>query len=158
MGAYSQLKTSAGLNLQPYGNPMDLTSNSVVTTEGYFDGQEFEMEAKGFTSNLLFSVNLPVICFYTGVGISNTTTNVKFSGEYPITSVGSDPNDLTTFGQLVLRDEDVLSDPIDVEIESNDGLRYLLGVRVKMAVVTLHADYTYADYSVLSAGVGITFR
>lgn len=157
MAAYSQLKTTAGLNLQPFGNPSDLTTNSVTTIPDYFDNQKFEMTAKGLTENLLFSVNLPVICFYAGIGFSTTTTSFKVLGDYPITNFDFDSSYAST-EYKVLTDEDIVSDPIDIEIKGNDGLRGMVGARLKLALVTFHVDYTYANYNVVSAGIGISFR
>lgn len=157
MGAYSQLKTTAGLNLQPFGEPTDLTTNQVTTTPGYFDNQKLDMTAQGFTGNLLFSANFPVICLYGGIGFSQTKTNVRILGDYPITDIDYDISYETTDFK-VLRDENIITDPIDIEIESNDGLRALVGARLKLALLTIHVDYTYAYYNVLSAGIGISFR
>jgi hypothetical protein len=157
MGAYSQLKTTAGLNLQPYGNPYDETTDQVTTVSGFFDNQEFEMIATGFTGNLLFSANLPVICFYGGIGFSSTTTSIRLLGDYPITGFDLDPS-YASHDYKVLKDDDIVTDPIDIEINGNDGIRYMVGARLKLALLTLHVDYTYANYHVASAGIGISFR
>ncbi len=157
MGAYSQLNVSSPLNMQPYGNPYDLTNDLVTTIPNYFDNQEFSLQAQGYTGNILASVNLPVVCFYGGLGFSKTSTGIKLKGDYPITSIDFDTSYASNEFK-VLRQEDIHTDPIDIEINSNDGLRYMVGMRVKLALLTLHADYTYADFNVLSAGIGISFR
>lgn len=157
MGAYSQLDISSPLNMQVYGNPFDETTDLVTTIPNYFDNQEFNLHAEGFTGNILASVNLPVVCFYGGLGFSKALTSVTLRGDYPITSYDFDGT-YATNAYRVLRDEDIFTDPIDIEIESNDGPRYMLGMRIKLALLTLHVDYTYANYNVLSAGVGISFR
>jgi len=46
----------------------------------------------------------------------------------------------------------------EMNIENFSGLRVNIGFRIKMAVITFHADYTRAQYNVLSAGLGISFR
>ena len=64
--------------------------------------------------------------------------------------------------QIIVSDETALEDPIDMTIKNNDGSvtkpRYNAGFRLKFAVVTINFDYTYANYSVASAGLGISFR
>jgi hypothetical protein len=45
-----------------------------------------------------------------------------------------------------------------INIKNLSGLRANLGLRVKLAVLTIHADYTRALYNVFSFGVGISFR
>jgi hypothetical protein len=55
-----------------------------------------------------------------------------------------------------------LVDPIDMEIKNQDGSvtkpRFNAGVRFKMAIVTIHFDYSWANYSVFTAGLGFSFR
>ena len=150
MAAYTEFISSAKLDLQPFANP-------VIQTLKTFDNQELGLSANGLTGNLLISANLPVICFYGGIGFNKTLTSLKITGNYPISTIETDPSN-QYFGQVVLRDEDVATDPINIDIEANDGLRYMAGIRLKLALVTLHADYTYADYHVASIGLGFTFR
>jgi len=91
-----------------------------------------------------------------GVGISSSTTNLQLNGNYPFPAV--DP----TSGQVTVTQGSALSDPVDISIKSKDGSvtkpRFNAGFRLKFAVVTLHFDYTYADYSIATAGLGITLR
>jgi hypothetical protein len=55
-----------------------------------------------------------------------------------------------------------LVDPISMEIKNQDGSvtkpRFNAGVRFKMAIVTIHFDYSWANYSVFTAGLGFSFR
>jgi hypothetical protein len=43
-------------------------------------------------------------------------------------------------------------------IDGADKTRFLVGVRLLLAVINIHADYSISKYPVLTAGVGITFR
>jgi len=45
-----------------------------------------------------------------------------------------------------------------IDIEDFSGLRANIGLRVKFAVITIHADYTRSQYNVFTAGLGISFR
>jgi hypothetical protein len=55
-----------------------------------------------------------------------------------------------------------LTDPIDMEFKNKEGgitkPRLNAGVRFKLAILTIHFDYSWANYSVLSAGLGFSFR
>ncbi len=136
---------------------VDLTSNVD------WDSQNMDMKIQGHTANLLVSANLPVVCFYGGLGFSVTKTNLNVNGYYPIPTVVTDPLD-TNFGQAVVTNSSVeqYKDPIDIEIKNKDGgntkPRINAGIRFKFAVVTLHFDYTLANYSIATAGLGINFR
>ena len=43
-------------------------------------------------------------------------------------------------------------------LESFSGLRLNAGMKLTLGVLTIHADYTKANYSVITAGLGISFR
>jgi hypothetical protein len=137
----------------------DATSGSVN-----FDDQNFDIVTQGHTANALVSANLPVVCFYGGVGISITQTNLKLNGYYPLPAIITDPNDPNfdpTFTPVVT-DQSALQDPINIEIKNQDGgttkPRLNAGIRFKFAVITLHFDYTWANYSVATAGLGVNIR
>ena len=113
------------------------------------------LDISNITANLLVSGDFKVITIYGGVGISSSKANLKLKGNYPFPEVQSN-------GQVLIIEETALTDPIDITVESKDGSvtkpRFNAGFRLKFAVVTLNFDYTYADYSVASAGLGISFR
>ena len=111
-----------------------------------YDNQELLMDISNTSLNLLVGADLKIISVYGGVGYSMSKTNLKLKGNYPI------PDD-----NLVVDDLNPYEDPIDMDIKNNQ-LRLNAGLRIKMAVVTLHFDYTYADYSMATAGLGIAFR
>jgi hypothetical protein len=50
------------------------------------------------------------------------------------------------------------SDFPDMDIKNFSGLRANIGFRLKLAVITIHADYTKAQYSVITTGLGVSFR
>jgi hypothetical protein len=130
------------------------------TTGINWDDQSLDFQTKAHTANLLVGANLPVVCFYGGVGFSMAKTNLVTNGWYPIptvvTEVGPD------LGEVVVTNTSALENPIDFEIKAKDGSttkpRLNAGIRFKLAIVTIHFDYTYANYSVVTAGLGITFR
>ena len=155
MGGYTKLSSNADISFQPdiYGN--DVT---VVTTQS-FDDQKLDLTFTSYTANLVASVNLPVICVYAGVGFSSTSTDLQLKGNYPILAVETNPTS-PNFAHKVIRDSEVITDPIDMSIDNVEGTtipRYNIGARLKFAVVTFHVDYTYASYSMVTAGIGISF-
>ena len=105
------------------------------------------MDISNTTANLLVSANLPIISLYGGIGMSKTKTNLRMEGAFPFAELNeSDEMELVK-----------LNDPVDMEIKNTD-LRLNAGVRLKMAVITLHFDYTYANYSIATAGIGVSLR
>jgi hypothetical protein len=148
---YTQLKTNFCLNLQP-----EQYSNAIDETTLPYNNQKMELIAKNLTGNILASFDFPIIAVYAGVGFSNTNTTLALTGDYPIPSI----RPASTV--VVVRDENKITNPLDMEFSSVDGSktkpRLNGGIRFKFAIITLHFDYTYANYSVATAGLGISFR
>lgn len=159
---YGFTKLNFHSDLQPVTPEMlGVDAANDLTTSADWDTQDLEVQFQGHTANLLFGVNLPVVCFYGGAGFCMTKANLNLNGDFPVPSmvtVPSDPN----FGEVVVADADVVTDPFDIEIKNQDGgttkPRLNVGMRLKFTVITLHVDYTYANYSVATAGLGISFR
>lgn len=147
MAGYTQLNSATDFQLLP-----SFYNSTAAFDEADYNDQQMEMEVRSFTANMIVSANLPVVSFYGAVGIAQTKTNLSLNGNYPIPT-------LNNSGEVVHED---IMDPFSIDIENNDGSatkpRFNAGMRFKFAVVTLHFDYTYANYSVATAGLGISFR
>lgn len=154
MGGYTSLNAETALNFMPshYGDYIDY----IGVDDSYFKGQMMDLEISSFTSNLVVSANLPIVCFYGGVGFSSTNTTLALNGNYPV------PTYNVTENRTEITKASSVTDPVDMEIKHKSGSttdpRYNVGMRLKFAVITIHFDYTYANYSVATAGLGISFR
>ncbi len=154
-GGYTKLSSTSELNFMPsYYEDMGIIRAGDILSDspGFYDNQELLLDVSNITANLLVSGDFKVICIYGGVGISSSTSKLQLNGNYPFPEVQGT--------QILVTEETALTDPIDITVKSNDGLkpRFNAGFRLKFAVVTINFDYTYADYSVASAGLGISFR
>jgi hypothetical protein len=154
MGGYTKFSSITDISFQPefYAE----TATKIENDPGLYSCQQMLLETSSFTGNLLVSANLPVVCFYGGIGFASTNTDLKLDGYYPFPSVNS------SSGTLEVLSENAKKDPINISIKNTDGSktkpRLNLGVRFKFAVITLHFDYTYANYSIATTGLGINFR
>ena len=149
MGGYTQFNSSFNITVTPENlNVAD------QTTTVSFANQTMDLTVKSFTLNLLASANLPVVCFYGGLGIVNTKTDLALTGYFPVPTIEAT--------QAVVNDNSAVENPFDLEIENNDGKptkpRLNAGLRLKLGVITIHGDYTYANYSNITAGLGLSFR
>jgi hypothetical protein len=148
-GGYTQLKMKSDLDFPP----AKYEGATIETTLPY-DNQKMELKANNFTGNVIASFDFPVIALYAGVGFSSTKANLKLTGDYPLPAYEN--------GEVVIKDANKITDPIDMKFTNVDGTktkpRFNGGVRFKFAVMTLHFDYTYANYSAVTAGLGISFR
>ena len=136
-GAYSQFKSELGLNMQPQA--------SAIPTNADYTTQKLQFDVTAYTINLLVSKKLLMFTFYGSAGYQHSSSTMSFVGNYPITTINNS-------GQLAITD---LKDPIKVDLSGVNGLKANLGIRYTMLIFTLHADYTFATYPGISAGIGI---
>ncbi len=148
MFGYTNLHTLVDVDI----TPADINAGSLPgADDSNWDNQFMKSSTQTHTANLLVGANLPVVGFYGGVGFVSSQTNLKLEGDYPAVIIdGVNP------------EVQVLVDPIDMQIKNQDGSitkpRFNAGIRLKLAFITIHFDYSWANYSVLSGGLGITFR
>ncbi|HYW95852.1 MAG TPA: DUF6588 family protein [Bacteroidales bacterium] len=153
-GGYTSLKTFANVNFMPsdYPEAVDLVNDALL-----FNDQKIQVGVTAWTVNLIASQTLPVISFYEGIGYSNSKANVGLYGNFPVARLETDPSN-DHFGDVVVAEKDVYKDPFDVTIENHKDLRLNVGMRLKLGVLTIQFDYTKANYSVFTTGLGISFR
>ncbi len=149
MAGYTKFYTNAGLDFRP----ADINATDNTTMAVSFDDQQLEFGVGSFTANLIASADIPFITGYLALGFNSTNSNLKMTGWYPVPDL-----DQTT---PVVTDNSALKDPIDIKLKGDTGglqPRLTAGAKLKLAVLHIHADYTYSNYSVVSAGIGISFR
>ncbi|MCK4677649.1 MAG: hypothetical protein KAT48_05910, partial [Bacteroidales bacterium] len=145
MGGYTKVSVGIPVTMEPSGD-YDLTTAS-------FEGQKVNMEVSAYTFNLLISKKLPVVTFFGGAGYSGTSTSIAVDGNFALPSF--DPDISPTLPVYI--DANVVTIP-SFDIDSFSGLRLNAGMRLTFGVLTIHADYTKANYSVVTAGLGISLR
>jgi hypothetical protein len=148
MYGYTKLHTYVDLNVLP----TDINAGTLPGAgDSDWENQQMTLLTQSHTANVVASFSLPVISFYGGLGFVTTKSNLKFEGDYPSVDIDN--------GNPYVK---VLTDPIDMEIKNQIGgltkPRFNAGLRLKFAFVTLHFDYSWANYSVITAGLGFSFR
>ncbi len=115
---------------------------------GYIEGsnQRTEFTVNTFTFQVLASAHVSVLTGYIGLGLDSFYTNLGIRGTYIIYE--NDP----ILGDIVI------DEPIDIESKGNNEFRATVGARLKLAVVTLFADYTFREYNTVTMGLGFSFR
>lgn len=103
-----------------------------------------EFEVSTLTVQGLISKKLSVLTVYGGLGFNRVRSDFNLKGEY----------DLNDDGDFEDRYE---VDPISMKFKSG-GPRITAGMRLKLAILTLHADYTIQKYKTLTLGVGLSIR
>jgi hypothetical protein len=155
---YTKLTANVPISLQP-GTDITWNYSSSFNPVTYFSDQNLNTTIDALNISAIGSVNLAVITFYAGLGYSKTKTSVKLEGHYPSPVVVTTPTPRAEYNDIS-GSKSILtgSEFPAMNIENFSGLRANAGFRLKLAVITIHFDYTRAQYNVLSTGLGISFR
>jgi hypothetical protein len=152
MAGYTSFETRVAYEVTPGSSTYEVDPNNYDRAETW-QGQRLNLSSNAFTANVLIGKSLPVITFYAGVGYETSTMAIRTVGNYPVIT----PERMGEF-YTGNRELDIVTDPLDLEIKGSNTFRALAGFRLKLLVLTLSADYTVAEYSMASVGVGFSFR
>ncbi len=114
---------------------------SDIDVESDYGNGSLELSSNAFTTRLLIGANLPVVAFYTGLGYGNSSSDFDLLGMYSVGNLPPEP----------------IKDPISLGY-SISGFDMNVGMRIRLGVIALHGDYTFGEYSSITAGLGISFR
>lgn len=112
-------------------------------TASDFKDQKLALDASGYTARILVGKTIPFISFYVGLGYSHAVTDFGLKGNYPL---GVEPTYV-----------DVIKDPFILEY-THSNFSGNAGLRIRLGVISINADYTLGEYALYSAGLGISFR
>lgn len=154
-GGYTKLTGNIPTNLQP-GTPQAYTTPYVATTSYFpFNNQNLNINVSALNVSLIASLNIPVLTVYGGLGYCKSKTTMEFSGNFPTPVAVATPLPHAEYNNSGVKTG---ADFPKMNIENFSGVRANIGIRIKLAVITIHADYTKAQYNVFSTGLGISFR
>ena len=110
----------------------------------YSDNDEGKFQVNSLTIQALISKKFSILTLYGGIGFNSVKSKIALEGDYTIR------DDLEFI-------EETYQNPIDLKFNTG-GPRMTAGFRLKLAILTIHADYTLQKYSTLSMGVGFAVR
>jgi len=122
--------------------PMSLSVQAGYTnlnTELKVAGQEVALNTKATTFNLIASKKILMITGYAGIGYNYSNTTFTANPNFDLNGLSFDQE-------------------LDISFESKKNLRTNIGIRLNIALMTIHADYTFADYPTATIGVGVSLR
>ncbi len=151
MAGYTKFYTGTPLSFSPAD--IGAADNTSVAVD--FSNQNLDFGVGSFTANVIASADIPFLTGYLGLGINSTSTNLRMTGWYPVPVI-----DYAT-SQTEVTDASAVYDPVDFRLAGETGgiqPRLTAGFKIKLAVLHIHFDYTYANYSVVTGGIGISVR
>lgn len=101
------------------------------------------MQMTATTVQALIGKKFSILSLYGGIGYNFASSNVAIKGAYDIDNDGVE--------------EATERNPVNLDF-STSGPRATIGARLKLLILTIHADYTVQKYSCLTAGVGLSIR
>ena len=152
-GGYTRLNANIPVSLQP-GTPANYTTYNTSS----FSDQNLAATVQAFNVSAIASVNLAVITFYGGIGYTKTSTIMNLTGNFPTPVLVTPALPAVPYPEY--NDSGVRKGESfgEINIENFSGMRANIGFRLKLAVITIHFDYTRAQYNVFSTGLGVSFR
>jgi len=122
--------------------PMSLSLQggyTTLNTELKISEQEVSLNTKTTTINLVASKRLLMFTGYAGVGYNSSTTTFAADANFDLGGVQ-------------------FNEKVEVPFESNNNLRANVGLRFNITLVTIQADYTFAEYPTATLGLGVSLR
>jgi hypothetical protein len=153
-GGFSKLSGGIPISVQPTASGAIINYSPAYNVLTSFADQSISTTIKAWNVGVIASVKVAVLTFYGGLGYSKTSTNLAFTGMYPLPRA----NPAVSLTQPVYEDAGVVKNITPIAIENFSGLRANIGMRLKLAVLTIHGDYTRSQYNVFSGGIGVSFR
>ncbi|NQU27407.1 MAG: hypothetical protein HQ528_03890 [Candidatus Marinimicrobia bacterium] len=95
------------------------------------------LESNHSIATLQVSKSIPFITVYGGFGLESSDMDVSYTYTDELTG--------TTI-------------PIAFSLEGDNSFRTIVGMRLKLAVISINADYNIGEYPVVNLGVGLTLR
>jgi hypothetical protein len=115
---------------------------SLSMSKNLGSGRDLNWTTNAWNANLIAGLTTPfikILSVYAGAGYESASSNLKMTGTYS-TNTGN------------------VTDPIDLKFDSGGNVRLVGGLRFKLALLTLNAEYTKSQYSTGTVGVGLSFR
>ena len=153
-----------GLKLAPFDLSGFVGTTTMTSEIGFSTGDinqdDFEarngaavLKTTSTTIQGVISKKFGVFTPYAGVGYNIASSSFDLKGIYQYkddNGTPNDPNDDTI--------SDEIKDPISLKFSEGNTPRVTVGARVKLLILTFHADYTIQKYSTFSAGIGLSVR
>jgi hypothetical protein len=105
------------------------------------------VSTRATTVQVMISKKIAVLTPYASVGFNAIRSEIQVDGDYTYSiDTQAGPQSIT------------FTDPVDLQFDGAGGPRMTVGARLKLLVLTLHADYTLQRYNTFTAGIGISVR
>ncbi|SDB94163.1 DUF6588 family protein [Williamwhitmania taraxaci] len=143
---------SAMVGYTSFNSDIDISykPEASAPSASYYNDQMLNIKSSAIATRLIISKSIPVLTVYAGLGYNITKTTMDLKGNFP---VGLEQQG----GNVVVSGNQNWTDPFSLSFKNN-GVSANAGIRIKLAIIAFHIDYTLSKYSTVNAGIGINFR
>jgi hypothetical protein len=113
------------------------------------------MEGRATGLGIVLSKKILAFTPYASIGLQNSSFSLAAKGNYAVRSgLTPSPNNPANLTE----EWTSLSNPLDIQIDSEQQLRMGLGLRFKLVLIAFHAEaFTLGDFKGYSAGLSLGF-
>ena len=165
---YTKMSFELGVGLAgPEANTYEAyTGPGTITGFAYTGGaagdyttQSIAMDASAMGFGIVASKKLLMFTPYASLGFQSSSFSLRTAGEYAILSgLSTDTNPGSTTPGAITENYTVFEEPLNLQSEGSNALRYGVGLRVKLLIFGLHAEYFgVGGYTGVNAGLSIGF-
>lgn len=142
----------------PGWSPPTVGFDYVGGAAGDYTNQAIAMDASSMGFGIIVSKKLLMLTPYLSLGMQSANFSLRTAGDYAILS-GLKVNGATEPQPGAFREQyRVFTDPININPDPINSLRYSAGLRVKLLILGIHAEYFgIGGYSGVNAGVSLGF-
>lgn len=163
---YTQLNFELGVSLpgpetrtyQAYAPGNTVGFDYVGGVAGNYSNQAIVMDATSMGYGIILSKKLLMFTPFLSLGMQRATFSLRTSGDYAILS-GLKVNGATEPQPGAFREQySVFNEPINISPDAINAFRYSAGLRVKLLIFGIHAEYFgIGAYSGVNAGLSLGF-
>ena len=124
--------------------PIDLSYlisySKLSSTFNFYGDKNLDFKVRGLNQYLALSKKLSFITLYSGLGYHFSNSRLELLGNY---------NAQDEVNQNLI-------DPLDFSFGNINGFKADLGIRMKILIFNIHANYTRAEYDIFTVGLSLT--
>lgn len=151
---FSQLSATVQLDVRP-DEGLDIY-NPHAGNPAAWSGQAINLEAVGFSGNLIVGKSLGNLSLFGSIGIQTSRMNLNTPGGFPVTSFNLDYDSSNSTEQTRRKRVERIVNPVSLEFKDPNLLFGSAGLSIDIDIFVLSGSVAVSNYTVLNLGVGLS--
>lgn len=150
---FSHLSSKVQLSVEP--DEGEDIYNPYRDNPAAWSGQSVNLQAVGFSGNLIVGKSFSSLSFFGALGIQTSRMNVSTPGGYPVTTFNHEYDERDSSEQARRKRVERIQNPVNLKFKEPNMLNGTAGFSFDYAMLTLSGSLSYSNYAVLNLGVGV---